>query len=120
LAEILPNTTPSSSACIEIHEEGDSDQSSDEDIPEYDISDTSKSFQQDEEIACVTNEASEQPNDSCSASDDTPDVNREDLKTKSDTDVLKFILELDPEENLALFYSQHSFKLTKLRYCVLG
>lgn len=38
-----------------------------------------------------------------------------DVKGQNIADIVKYNLHLDPEESLALFYSQHSFKLNKLR-----
>ena len=124
LAEILPSTVPVDDTLLpEISEHS----SSEEDMPQYeisnDISDSANSFLQDEDI---THEALEQPKDKCFIPDDTnvPNTNIEHLKNSTESDYIdvadmKYILELNPEENLALFYSQHSFKLTKLRYNIL-
>ena len=121
LAEILPSTAPLDKTLLpEISEE---DSSSGEDMPQYeisnDISDTVNRFWKVEEI---THEALEQAKDKfCMPGDSNiPDMNIEDPKNSMENDYvdvadMKYILELDPEENLVLFYSQHSFKLTKLR-----
>jgi hypothetical protein len=129
LAEILPSTTPLDDTLLPGISGRDSDSSSEDDIPEYEISnyitDTASAFVQDEKIICV-NKTLEQPSDSFGAPDGTNalDLSRDHPKdtSKSATDEadMKYILELDPEENLTLFYSQHSFKLTKLRYSMSG
>jgi hypothetical protein len=129
LAEILPSTTPLDDTLLPGISGRDSDSSSEDDIPECEISnyitDTASAFVQDEKIICV-NKTLEQPSDSFGAPDGTNalDLSRDHPKdtSKSATDEadMKYILELDPEENLTLFYSQHSFKLTKLRYSMSG
>ncbi|CAB4015105.1 Hypothetical predicted protein [Paramuricea clavata] len=124
LAEILPSTIPVDDTLLPGISGEDIDSSSEDDIPEYEISNyitnTASTFVQDEKITCA-NKALEQPGDSFGVPDGTNelDLSRDHPKyiTKSATDEadMKYILELDPEENLTLFYSQHSFKLTKLR-----
>jgi hypothetical protein len=118
LAEILPSVLPLNDTLLPTNSEEGCP--SEDDTAKYEISNDIDDDDNDEEATCGA------PDNSCSTADNTGDVaelNTEHLKnttcTRSDyMDVadMTYVLELDPEENIALFHSQHSFKLTKLRY----